>query len=384
MRLSRFPALALLMMPLILSGCGGSGDEGGSIERPFEPRRESAVWNFSQTTYNGQETQFSADWVGPKEIGGKTYQRLQAGSFRANPTTPEGTEVWIDWEPDQVTFGGGEVYFPISGVNLPGQPLISGTTDEPLVINLNPPLGVPQTIHIAGSAVVGDPANPNNPYTVDTDATYTLVEENVTVETSAGPIPGCKRFQGTASAYGMDFEGDAWYHPELGMVASHINWPEPEGTTLDLLGIDDYGPDNPTTGDIQKFGVITPGGPAFRLDTYDVNQALDADKDTHAKMLLEIRWLDEEKAKSDLIPAAYTEFGTVFGYFPHSLTASPLSILHPEDNGKGYTFWIALVDQAAKNEPTNGISYHISAQPQDYASSPMRVTARILYHKVVE
>ncbi len=374
-------SVSVLALGFVGMGCGSSSDEGaGSVERPFEPARQTAVWSFNQTKFDGVQTTFTADWVGTKNIAGKEYGRLQAGSF-GDPLPPEGTEVWIDWKENEVTFGGGEVYFPVAGVNAPGTPLVSGTTDAPVTIDLNPPLGVPQTFQATGSATLGDGTDPNNPYAVDAEVTYTLVETDVTVETSVGDVAGCRHFTGSASAYGMDFEGDAWYHPTLGMVAGHINWPEPNGTTLDLLGIQDFAEGGPDTGDIQAVGVIGPGSAPFKLDTYDVNGELDADKDRHAKMLLEIRWADDEMARSDTPPAAVVEFGTLWGFFPFQLVQSPISIFHPEENGKGYNYWVTLVDEAAKNESFNGIAYHITVSPADYASSKMRVTARILYRK---
>jgi len=39
------------------------------------------------------------------------------------------------------------------------------------------------------------------------------------------------------------------------------------------------------------------------------------------------------------------------------------------------------VDQAAKNEPENGIAYHISVKPSEFSplAGDVRVTARIVY-----
>jgi hypothetical protein len=76
----------------------------------------------------------------------------------------------------------------------------------------------------------------------------------------------------------------------------------------------------------------------------------------------------------------HVEFGTVWGVYPYQLVESPVSLFHPEENGKGYKYWVGYVDQAAKNESSNGIAYHIGVNLPDYVSSPVRVTARILYH----
>jgi hypothetical protein len=62
------------------------------------------------------------------------------------------------------------------------------------------------------------------------------------------------------------------------------------------------------------------------------------------------------------------------------LLESPISLLHPEENGKGYKFFWAYVDQAAKNEPgSNGISYKVSVT-KPMGAAPIKASARILYN----
>ncbi|HPB97712.1 MAG TPA: hypothetical protein PKW66_17460, partial [Polyangiaceae bacterium] len=99
----------------------------------------------------------------------------------------------------------------------------------------------------------------------------------------------------------------------------------------------------------------------------------------HAKMLVEARFADDSKAQSSDRPPIDTQIGTTMGVFPHQLVASPISFFHPEENGKGFTFWVGYVDQAAKNESVNGISYHITAKVPNDASNSVRVTSRIIY-----
>src|SRR5690606_14212728 len=115
-------------------------------------------------------------------------------------------------------------------------------------------------------------------------------------------------------------------------------------------------------------GVVSPDNRTFRLSTYDRAGEFDADKTVHAKMLLELRWVDEDKARTDEFPALFSpDFGTVIGMFPASFVSSPISLLHPAENGKGYTFWYAFVDQAAKNEPgEGGIAYHAGVTLPDF------------------
>jgi len=148
-----------------------------------------------------------------------------------------------------------------------------------------------------------------------------------------------------------------------------------------MKGEDDCGdPLTPGYNAIQKVGLIQPGGETFELSTYGCSGDFSADKMTHAKMLLELRFADEELAKTTTQPPVIVSFVTVFGYFPHQLVSSTVSIFHPEENGRGYTYWYALVDQAAKNVAgSDGISYGIEVAPADYMTNAVRATARIRY-----
>ena len=121
--------------------------------------------------------------------------------------------------------------------------------------------------------------------------------------------------------------------------------------------------------------------PNFTISTYDRAKKFDADKDTHAKMLLELRWAETDKAKKETKPYVQLKFGTMTGYFPSTLQRSTTSLLFPEENGKGYVHWFAFVDQAAKNQPVNGIAYQISVG-HDPSFSNIRVAARIVYKRM--
>jgi hypothetical protein len=245
-------------------------------------------------------------------------------------------------------------------------------------VDLNPPVGVPQEVPLSATVSFFGAA----PTLVETTATYTLVSDDETVETPMGTLSGVKLFTGSGSALGQDLEGSVWYHPVYGIVAAETDFPDPVGLQGGLQGLLDPGDPDASTGVTQAVQAVGPGNPIFELDTYDISGSFDADKNKHAKMLLELRWQDEAKAKDPSAqPGVYTEFGTVWGTYPHTLVGSPVSFLHPEENGKGYTFWIAYVDQAAKNESQNGIAYHIRVTGGDALPSPVQVSARIIYER---
>jgi len=134
---------------------------------------------------------------------------------------------------------------------------------------------------------------------------------------------------------------------------------------------------------IRKVAVVDSSSSSFKLDTYDCDgNQIAADKNTHAKMLLELRWADETMAQTDTQPLPNVEFGTTMGYFPNSMAESPASVFHPEENGKGFKYWYSYVSQAAKNEPgDNSTTYHISVRAVTGLSA-VRVTGRI-YYKVL-
>jgi hypothetical protein len=133
------------------------------------------------------------------------------------------------------------------------------------------------------------------------------------------------------------------------------------GFSTALSGEYDCG--NPLASDyntIQKVGVISRENPDFILSNYDCSGEFDADKMRHASMLLELRWADETMAKTEEKPDVEIIFEVPLGWFPFQLVESSESIFHPEENGQGFTYWYAYVDEGAKDLPgDNGIYYGI-------------------------
>ena len=124
------------------------------------------------------------------------------------------------------------------------------------------------------------------------------------------------------------------------------------------------------------------------FSTYDRVGELDADMCVHAKMLAEVRWANDTDAATlgEPDPTLFrAEFNGGMGTFCWGgclLTESPVSIFHPEDNGKGFKFWYAFISQALKNEyvegGSKGSSYEIHVS-KDASLPPIRVTMRIAY-----
>lgn len=223
--------------------------------------------------------------------------------------------------------------------------------------------------------------------TIPVSVSYGPVEDDVTLMSAMGPIVGCRKFdvEGSFEMAGLPLtgtliKGSGYYHPTLGLVG----WEAPDlGIGLSMSGTSNYGDATEGHNVIEKSDILTSTNSSFRLDTYDRIDQFDADKDTHAKMLLELRWADPTVATTHDEPdglMAPITFGTLGGiyYFPHQLIESPVSIFFPEENGNDFRYWYAFVDQAAKNQDENGISYSITVD-KDSTLPDLRVTARIGY-----
>jgi hypothetical protein len=317
--------------------------------------------------------------IGAKTIGGKTYERL--ATLNVADST-QGGEYWINENSDgTVDFAGFDLHSTLASVLLPPSSLV---LDTPVSVKLDAPLGQAQTVALSGTLT---PAGSSTGTPLQATGQYTLVEKDVVVQTDMGPVAGCSHYGGSASSAsdavpavfrGLTVRADLWYHPSFGVVA----FKAPDlGLETRMKDSNDCGtPDASGHVVIRKVAVVDTTQSSFELSSYGCSGSFDADKNTHAKMLLELRWLDETKAKSTTQPTPSYQFQTVFGYFPSMILQSPVSILHPEENGNGFVYWIAYVDQAAKNEAgSNGISYGIRVTAS--GTDPVRASARIYYKK---
>jgi hypothetical protein len=255
--------------------------------------------------------------------------------------------------------------------------------DTPLSVKIDAPLGTAQPVSLSGTYT---PTGSTTPSTVAATGQYTLVEKDTVVDTDLGAVAGCNHYSGTLSSTstiipealrGISIDGDLWYHPSYGVVA----FKAPNlGLETRMKDTNDCG-EKDASGHraIRKVAIVDASRGKFELSSYECAGTFDADKNSHSKMLLELRWADEAQAKTTNMPTNAYQFKTVMGIFPSMLTQSPVSILHPEENGKGFVYWIAYVDQAAKNEAgSNGISYGVTV-PAPTGLPAVRASARIYY-----
>ena len=376
--------LASPLLALLFAGAcgGGSGnfDPQNSAYGPASPATKVT----SRVVIASEDTPMLTQVLGDKTVGGKTYKRIAS----TTPTdTTDGIEIWGSKSDDgaTVTLAGIDGHSKLATKLLP--PLVA-TLDTPVTVPLHPAVG--QTQSVSGSATLAISNNPT-PAHVAASGSYQLAETNVAVQTKVGLLHGCDHYSGTMSVTGdllpgllngMPITGDVYYHPSFGVVA--LKAPA-VGLTSTMSDSSDCGaPDGDGYVVTRKMGIVD-ANHRFSLDTYDCTGQFDADKDHHAKMLLELRFAEDGKARSSASPEAALgyriEFGTIFGIYPYMLTQSPVSVLHPEENGNNFVYWIAYVDQAAKNETSQGIAYHISVS-QGASSSPVKASARIFYHRL--
>ena len=367
---------------------GGAGGASGGVfdgeKAPYGPKTPTTQVHSTLAVSSSLSTSTAVSQttavVGQKAIGGVTYDRL--ATTRVDDPS-KGGEYWVKDNPDGTVDFAGFMHSSLVGGLIPGA---SMTLTQPINVKLEPAIGVAQTVTAKGTLTLTDTLATSS---ADVTGQYTLVEKDVAATTGMGPLSGCSHFSGQATSNsegvpaafrGMPISADLWYHPSYGVVA--FNAPG-IGIGTAMSDSSDCGSvDSSNHRIIRKVGVVDSSS-SFKLDTYDCDgNQIAADKNTHAQMLLELRWVDETKAQADTQPQPNVEFGTAIGYFPNNMAESPASVFHPEENGKGFKYWYSYVSQAAKNEPgDNSTSYHISVRAVT-GLSPVRVTARI-YYKVL-
>ncbi|MBI5501868.1 MAG: hypothetical protein HY907_16615 [Deltaproteobacteria bacterium] len=366
---------ALFLAATALPACGG-GEDGYDRNAPWGAISMTTRWETDLIRLDGTHGIFTGS-LDQQTIGGTTFTRylLQSDINSAD----------VMFAPFPLEADDGIVSF--GGIHNSDGVLIEPV--GPLTIDILPDVGVPTAL--TGTVNIMTPPM-TAPVTVTLDATYTLVSTDASAESSMGLVHGCRHYSATGSVSGAGLPAalsgvplnvQVWYHPSLGFVRYEL----PElGLGGDLRGTWDLDDAAGEFGSIRKVGIIEAGNPTFELDTYDLHGAFDADKNTHAKMLLELRWVDEDRARTGPepgYPAVDIEFGTVMGIFPATMVESPVSIFHPEENGQGYKYWIGFVDEAARNEPgSDGIAYHVSVQADTDITPPLRATARIYYRRL--
>ena len=380
-------ALFIISAPLCALSCGDSaGDLAHSDGKaPYGQFEKTTTYSYSGSLGSGlSDAAMNVELIGQTTINGKTYNQHRIGLDDLEETA-NGTFT-MNVGSDSVEVIAAELN-AADYVAVTGLPYLSFGLDTPVTAQMFPPKG--KTVHVetSGDFVMGDPAVASNHHQEDVAIDYTTTDDDAALETALGVLHGVHKVELETNLAGQDVNADIWIHPELGVLKAFVDYPAPDGITLDMVGTMDYGDPDAEWNAIRSMQVLDGDNGVYKLDTYDAAGELDADKDTHAKMLLELRWADADVAATDRepgYPGVIIDFGTLWGTYPFVLTQSPVSLFHPEENGKGYTYWYAFVDQAAKNESINGISYHITVTADTDINPALRVTGRIIYKRYKE
>ena len=381
------PISVLLPLLLLAAACGDEAEEAAASEAkaPYPAYSKNSTLTYVGSAPGGGDSTMVLGWAGDKTIGGNKYGRFQV---KESPDKNKGRgEIWANLKNNglEVELAGAELELDAKSLFglVPGY--LKGVGDKPLTFKADGDVGVAQTLNWMGTGTFEKPGHKNHKVEhKPLVGSYTLKQKGVTVSTPMGPVSGCYKYEITAKLPGTfsvlgDFQGDLWYSSALGMVKANVTKPI-TGVGFGLKGGSGFADLGDGWASVYK--VVRVGGASsnFSLSTYDREKKFDADKDTHAKMLLEIRWADADMASKDTKPYVNEKFATMTGMFPSTLKRSDVSLLFPEENGKGYVHWIAFVDQAAKNQSKNGIAYQITAN-HDPKFSHLRMAARIVYKR---
>lgn len=369
---------------LFAAACGGDEGEAGDKWTPkeaFPKYTASTTATYIINEPNGNTTALSAGATGKITVANAEYSKYEVRDPK--DAAGEGVEIWANVkENDTVELIGG-VWIKPADVDYPVPEYISTTADAPYVLNIDVPVGEPQTFAVSGASIVGSPTAESKPGSIE--GTFTLVAKDVAVETPTGVVNGTSHYNVKTSlpvVLGVDaeVEGDVYYHPQLGVVKAELSKPF-SGLGVGFAGSQDITELGDGFYSVQKVATLGEGfETSSSLTTYSLTGEFDADKNTHAKMLMEVRWVDEARAKTNERPEVISEFGTVFGVFPTVFAPLPVSFFYPEEEGKGYYYWMSYVDEAAKNEAEQGISYGISTSYD--GANAVRVTKRIVFKRL--
>jgi hypothetical protein len=399
---------------ILASGCslltGPKADSTPDAKTPFDPWGVGTIF-VHRGTYSAaagaQDLKAGRVRTQDTTLGGVTYDLykaalgMQSGQL-LDTTTANATTIWANRLPDgSMKIAGGKDRGFLASILPPIVPGVNGSTlilDSSFTIQTKPPLNTQQSSTVTGKLY--DAANPATPKNFKVDMKYTRDQDNAIATTSMGPVEGCSHFTVSATPKGdlailtsllnIVYNGEAWYHDKLGLVAYKC---PALGLDANMNGESDYGTATEGANTIRKVQVLDANHPVFELNTYDRARKNDADKMSHAQMLLEFRWASDSLAKNGTAPnylAAITLIATnnTLGYsfvdnrfgWGAVLVSSPVSIFHPEENGKGYKYWYVYVNEAAKNEPgANNVSYLIRVSQGSFVPPALRCSARIMY-----
>ncbi|HMV66622.1 MAG TPA: hypothetical protein PKA64_07210 [Myxococcota bacterium] len=335
------------MLPLLLACKGDAPPDPGAFDPPFAQTWQSL--DVLDTTGATSPVGLYVD--GAVTVGGATLPAVTL--VHETDGSPVGLTLGAEIEGAQVTLGTVSISAALAGVD------VTLTPSAPLVVDMGAPVGVTQHTSISGTVTVGDPPVSGDGY-LPIDLTWTVASTDTSAPAPMGDVPGCREASFSASAAGLTASGRVWIRDDTGFVHATLD----DGTWGPLTaGMAGYGgwADFGDVTVVQSEHRVDLANPTFSLTSNDAHLTFDADKNTHAQMWLEARWADDAMAHTTEPPPLSFTFGANLGWFPASWAQSSIGLLHPGDDD-GYVWWVAAVDQAAKNDPApNPIVYWVDA-----------------------
>lgn len=374
----------LLLVAAIGCDDGLRSDPGPASRRDvvYDPPQHIATWLYQLRRDDGATEAAAARVVGVSPIGGQLYDRLQVGRLPDRDADPsaEYAELWVQPDDTVLQLAGFAVFNRAFGLK-PGLADLSVTLAPPLRIASNVAVGVPQALTATAMLQVGDPQK-RAPTQQAVTLFVHLLAVGETVATGVGIQGETAHFRAEMALAGATAVLDLWLRSGTGVVRADASWPglpgPNKGATLGLTGLGGVAHSGDRT-IANAESLLGPGHVTFRLDTWDVDGGAFADPLSPARCLLELRWADPSLARSDLPPPVASEFGVGSAYLAANLVELPLSTFHPEDNGQGLHFWVALVDIPASTQANPPLSALRVRSQHSGKASDVRVSALIEY-----
>jgi hypothetical protein len=371
----------LAVLSALAISCAGGGSPFDPAQSPYGERTPttrtlSTLTLASDAILKGATTTRTTGVIGQTTIAGQTYDR-ETTTDVSDPS--QGVEYWVKRNgEDAVDFAAVDMHSKLAAQVVSQGRIVFFA---PLTVAKHPPLGQAQALTLSGTFT---PTGGTQQAPVAARGHYALAAKGVEVRTEMGVVSGCDQYSVTlatsstlvvASLQGVPMTGEVWIHPSFGVVAMNLT---SLGVQTKMSGSGDCGAVDPSGfRTIRKVGIVDSAHGRFELSSLGCTGAYEADKLSNAKILLEMRWMDESLAKTNIQPTNAYQLGTILREFPSTLARSESSVMHPEENGKGYQFWRAFADQAAPTQLGIGVSYQAVVFP--LANMPVRVSARIYY-----
>lgn len=333
----------------------------------------------------------------PTEKGQEDFLVLQSTSWSADE--PSGVRFVHRWEGTELYLSQLEVDFKATATGLDQD--INIAFDLPAVVDLTEPVGVASKQKVEGLAnILFNPEGEHETFTGPFDLTWTILSVDQTVETAIGDLAGCIHAKAELTLHDRSISIYLWFKNNIGIVAI-------EADLGPLLGVQKAQLVQSVATTTGEDGIVLTKTTVLNAENarrttlvtsecavfdWADNGSCQADKDLPATILVEVRWADDERAKTDERPEVSAIYGmqqTVIDsedMLAIELFPLPDSILHPEESGRGYRFWVGVGELDAAKTRVNSTTFMVALTDfgSKLAIDDLRVSIKIAYHQYVQ